>query len=212
MKRHLYLLALVVAAVYLRNWVATPERTEAFFKRISLPYRIAALGTKPADEALDMPVKGVRITRVADTWNAPRSGGRAHQGQDIFAPLGTPVVSATEGIVVRIGQNNLGGNVVVVTGPGFRSYYYAHLNSFAEQLEIGDTVQRGTVLGYVGKTGNARTTPPHLHFGVYTASGAMNPMPLLERGAGHETGAEEPVSKKDKQRRGAPAPTERRAS
>ena len=66
-----------------------------------------------------------------------------------------------------------------IAGAGGRYYYYAHLDSYARGLAIGDRVTTRTVLGYVGTTGNAAGTPPHLHFGVYTANGAINPLPLL---------------------------------
>lgn len=126
-----------------------------------------------------MPVEGARARRVADTWHAPRSEERLHEGQDIFAPRGTPVYSATEGYVARAGENRLGGNVVYVVGAGGRGYYYAHLDSHAPGLAAGDHVTPETILGYVGTTGNAAGTPPHLHFGVYTPTGAINPLPLL---------------------------------
>ncbi len=125
-----------------------------------------------------MPVEGVRGRALADTWNAPRSQGRRHEGIDIFAKRGTPVLSSTQGIVLRVGQSGLGGNVVWVLGPAGHRHYYAHLDEFAA-LQHGQRVQAGTQLGTVGKTGNARTTPPHLHYGVYTEAGAVNPYPLL---------------------------------
>lgn len=144
----------------------------------------ARMYSLPPDEEILMPVRGVRVRQVADTFGAPRSGGRQHEGQDIFAPRGTPVYSATEGVVVRMGYGQLGGNYVYVLGPGGRRYYYAHLDAYAKGLEEGDEVTTSTVLGYVGNTGNARTTPPHLHFGVYGSwwSGderVINPLVLL---------------------------------
>jgi murein DD-endopeptidase MepM/ murein hydrolase activator NlpD len=126
-----------------------------------------------------MPLKDVKKSQIANTWGAARDGGRAHEGQDIFAPRSTPILSATTGYVVKIGEDNLGGHTVSVIGDGGRKYYYAHLDSYARNLEVGDFVTRQTVLGYVGSTGNADGTPPHLHFGVYTATGAINPLPLL---------------------------------
>ncbi len=117
--------------------------------------------------------------QIADTWHALRGTDRVHEGQDIFAPKGTPVYSATEGYVYNIGENNLGGQTVSVIGAGGRVYYYAHLDSYAPGLAQGDYVTTQTMLGYVGTTGNAQPTPPHLHFGIYTASGAINPLPLL---------------------------------
>ena len=140
--------------------------------------------TEPPDARVAMPLRHLPAGRIADTWHAGRSGGRLHEGQDLFAPSGTPVYSATHGFVIRIGDAGIGGNAVSVMGAGGRVYYYAHLSRFAEGLRIGDEVTEETVLGYVGNTGNARTTPSHLHFGVYGRSGALNPLPLL-RGAGY---------------------------
>jgi murein DD-endopeptidase MepM/ murein hydrolase activator NlpD len=146
---------------------------------LTLPFPTIRLLTKPPDAHLSMPLRHLQPREIANTWHSPRSGGRRHQGQDLFAPRGTPVYSATEGIVIRIGPAGIGGNAVSVWGAGGRVYYYAHLSKFAEQLRAGDEVTTQTVLGYVGNTGNARTTPSHLHFGVYGPSGALNPLPLL---------------------------------
>jgi murein DD-endopeptidase MepM/ murein hydrolase activator NlpD len=140
---------------------------------------IAGLYTKAPDTNLSMPLKDVKKSQIANTWHAPR-GERQHEGQDIFASRGTPILSATSGYVVKIGEDNLGGHTVSVIGDGGRKYYYAHLDSYAPRLEVGDYVTRTTVLGYVGSTGNADGTPPHLHFGVYTTTGAIDPLPLLK--------------------------------
>jgi peptidoglycan LD-endopeptidase LytH len=140
---------------------------------------VAKLYTQTPESTIAMPLAEVSKKQIADTWQAPRGEGRRHQGQDIFAPRGTPVLSATNGYVLRIGLNNLGGQTVSVIGSGGRVYYYAHLDSYAPGLEVGDWVSTRTVLGYVGTTGNAQGTPPHLHFGVYTVNGAINPLPLL---------------------------------
>lgn len=118
-------------------------------------------------------------TRLVNTFNASRDGGRRqHQGIDIFAPRSTPVVSTTSGLVTRVGTNELGGQVVWVLGPGLESHYYAHLDRFAD-IQPGDIVQPGDVLGYVGRTGNARGTPFHLHYGIYRRGRAQNPYPRL---------------------------------
>jgi peptidoglycan LD-endopeptidase LytH len=141
--------------------------------------RVARLYTKTPDATLSMPLKDVTKKQIADTWHAPRGTDRLHEGQDIFAPKGTAIYSATPGYVYNIGENHLGGQTVSVIGAGGRVYYYAHLNSYAPGLEVGERVTKQTVLGFVGTTGNAQGTPPHLHFGVYTAAGAINPLPLL---------------------------------
>lgn len=175
MKRALLFLTVLVALVYWRNFVVTSPAWDP----VALPFRILRLSTMPPDEVLWMPLPQIPVRRVANTWGAPRSGGRQHEGQDLFAPKGTPVYSATRGVVVRITDRTLGGNSVFVLGPGGRTYFYTHLDAYAGGLQAGHEVTPGTVLGYVGNTGNARTTPPHLHFGVYTHGGAVNPLPLL---------------------------------
>lgn len=79
---------------------------------------------------------------------------------------------------MRRGVNRLGGKVVWVLGPGGQRHYYAHLDAWSV-LRKGERIQAGTILGYVGNSGNARGTPPHLHYGIYTPSGPVNPYPLL---------------------------------
>ena len=142
--------------------------------------QVARLYTEDPPAKIKVPLAGVSKKQIANTWQAPRGTDRLHQGQDIFAARGTPVYSATNGYVYNIGQNRLGGQTVSVIGAGGRVYYYAHLDSYAEGLEEGDFVTTETKLGSVGTTGNAQGTPPHLHFGVYTTSGAIDPLPLFE--------------------------------
>jgi Peptidase family M23 len=141
--------------------------------------RVAKLYTEEPHTRIKMPVVDVTKREVADTWHAPRSGGRRHEGQDIFAPKGTAILSATNGYVYRIGENNLGGQTVSVISSGGRVYYYAHLDAYAPGLEVGDRVSTNTLLGFVGTTGNAQGTPPHLHFGIYSPTGPINPLPLI---------------------------------
>ena len=143
----------------------------------------ALLPSEP-DARLLMPVSGARVAQVADTWGAGRDGGRSHEGQDIFAPRGTPVYAATPGYVYRIETRERGGRVVWVAGAGGRRYYYAHLEDWADIAE-GTLVDTETVLGFVGNSGNALATPPHLHFGIYSGSRrtcnrqVYDPLPLL---------------------------------
>lgn len=141
--------------------------------------RVVRLSMQQPDAKIVMPLPEVAKRQISDTWHAPRGTDRLHEGQDIFAPKGTPILSATNGFVYNIGENNLGGQTVSVIGAGGRIYYYAHLDAYAPGLAVGDRVNTRTVLGYVGTTGNAQGTPPHLHFGIYTSSGAINPLPLL---------------------------------
>ena len=145
-----------------------------------LPYaQLAWLQTQPEPVAgsLPHPVPGQRFV---DTWGAARSEGRKHQGVDIFAKRGTPVLSTTQGVITRIGVDRLGGKFVGIQGPGRAWHYYAHLEDYADVREH-QWVEVGTVIGYVGDSGNAKGTPPHLHYGIYTLKGAVNPYTLINK-------------------------------
>lgn len=147
-----------------------------YAERAVYAMRLAAM---PAPTVYRLPVDKVGPAALRDSWHAPRDGGRRrHEGIDIFAPRGTAVRAATEGIVLRIGHGGLGGRSVWVLGPGGQRHYYAHLDRFAGVF-AGMRVQEGTLLGFVGNSGNAKGTPPHLHYGIYTVSGPINPYPLL---------------------------------
>lgn len=131
---------------------------------------------------LPVPVQGVSKKELTDTWGASRSRGRTHEGIDIMAEQGTKVYSATHGIVSSLKGNNLGGTVIWIIGPSGSWHYYAHLHRHKRGLKEGDTVRRGDLIGYVGNTGNARYTAPHLHYGIYLngkGRGAVNPYPYL---------------------------------
>ena len=167
--------------VFLRAFVAAVviifgySLLEPVIERALYPMRLTAM---PKPEALPVPVEGVRARALRDTWGGARGEGRRHEGIDIFAKRGTPVVSSTEGLILKVGTNRLGGLVVWVMGPGGQRHYYAHLERYAN-VEAGMRIGAGRVLGYVGNTGNAKGTPPHLHYGVYDLGGAINPYPLL---------------------------------
>jgi murein DD-endopeptidase MepM/ murein hydrolase activator NlpD len=163
----------------LEDKVSTINALEEAWHLFTLPFKLAYLSSQPPEARLSMPVYGVDPDSVIDTWDAPRGEGRRHQGQDIFARRGTPVFAAVPGYVTRLGENTLGGNFVLATGAGGRRYYYAHLDSIAGDIWLGMPVGTTTVLGFVGTTGNASGTPPHLHFGIYMRGGAIDPLPLL---------------------------------
>ena len=135
---------------------------------------------------LAFPVDGHGVRSIQSAFGANRDAGRrSHDGLDIFAPKGTPVLAISAGRVSRVQVTNLGGKVVWVRDPIRNSnLYYAHLDSQA--VSRGQEVELGDTLGFVGNTGNARTTPPHLHFGIYRrGEGPVNPDPFLRppRGA-----------------------------
>ncbi|MBQ5946035.1 M23 family metallopeptidase [Massilia sp. ST3] len=166
-----FLRSFLLAAILLLGYALL----EPWLRHMLYAMRLAAM---PAPAALAVPVQGVRAKGLRDTWHAARGAGRRHEGIDIFAKRGTPVLSSTEGIVLRVGTNRLGGLVVWVLGPAGQRHYYAHLDGYAD-VHAGMRVAPGRVLGYVGDSGNAKGTPPHLHYGIYAAGGALNPYPLL---------------------------------
>ena len=131
----------------------------------------------PIENSLPSPLPEQRLT---DTWGAARSQGRSHEGIDIFAARGTPVQATTQGIVSKVGENTLGGRVVVVVGPGGAGHYYAHLEDYAD-IAPNDWVNAGDIIGYVGDSGNAKGTPSHVHYGIYINGSAVNPYPLLQK-------------------------------
>lgn len=149
---------------------------------VTRPRALAELAALPRPARLPVPVEGVDSRRIADTFGAPRIGGRHHQGVDIFAPRGTAVTSATPGVVLAVRDAGLGGRQVWVLGPAHERHYYAHLDDWAPALRPGERLRAGSLLGTVGTTGNARGTPPHLHYGIYAGGGAIDPLPRLRAG------------------------------
>jgi len=160
------LLGITVLAVWNGEWLKAPRA-------------MWALSRMQAPTALPVPVEGVEARRIADTFGAPRGRDRTHAGVDIFARRGTPVRSVGPGVIAAVRDTGLGGRQVWVVGPARERYYYAHLDDWREGLAEGEVVSEGSVLGYVGDTGNAAGTPPHLHWGIYGANGAYDPLPLL---------------------------------
>jgi hypothetical protein len=132
------------------------------------------------ESQLAFPLDGYDLRAIQSVFGADRDGGaRSHDGVDIFARRGTPVLAAAPGRAYRIEITGLGGKVVWVRDDVRNArLYYAHLDSQA--VRDGQLIQVGDTLGFVGNTGNARTTPPHLHFGLYRSGrGAVDPVPFL---------------------------------
>lgn len=118
---------------------------------------------------------------IGSLWGANRDGGkRRHEGVDIFAKKGSPAIAALDGYITGVQETPIGGKVVWLrpTGKDY-TLYYAHLDQ--QMVQPGQMVQRGDQLGTVGNTGNARTTPAHLHFGVYTMGGPVDPFPFVNK-------------------------------
>ena len=118
-----------------------------------------------------------RLDSFTNTWGAARSGGRSHQGVDVFAPYGSPVYAVEDGVITRASSNRLGGLAIYLRGDSGKRYYYAHQSR--NSVSSGQRVRVGQVIGAVGTSGNAQGTPPHVHFEVHPGGGsAVDPTPF----------------------------------
>ncbi len=156
---------------------------------LALPAQYAAAA--PADKLL-IPVAGVKKSDLQDTYTQSRAGGRVHNAIDIMAPGGTPVLAAADGEIAKFFDSKAGGTTIYQrSADGKYVYYYAHLKRRADGIHEGMAVKRGTVIGYVGDTGNAGPGNFHLHFSIIIPDSAggfwngtnINPYPVLKDGA-----------------------------
>jgi peptidoglycan LD-endopeptidase LytH len=151
--------------------------------------RMAGAIQRLRDKNLRIPVAGVSPSRIEDTFTAARDGGeRQHNALDIMAPRHTPVLSADEGVILRLSTNTLGGITIYAADRDQDFvYYYAHLDRYHDRVAVGKRIFKGDTLGYVGTSGNAPRNVPHLHFQVmlWPADGKwwngepVNPFPVL---------------------------------
>jgi murein DD-endopeptidase MepM/ murein hydrolase activator NlpD len=167
----------------------TADLPAAFDAVLSASQELAAYeaGAHAYVDGFVFPVAGP--VEFIDSWGYPRMMGSPsahwHQGTDIFATAGTPLVASENGVLERVGNASLGGIKLWVVGESGNEYYYAHLSAFAEGVVEGKRVRAGEVIGYVGDTGNARGTSPHLHFEIHPDGlGPANPYPLLKAAYG----------------------------
>ncbi|MFT3807224.1 M23 family metallopeptidase [Arenimonas sp.] len=146
--------------------------------------------TDPALANLLIPVQGTSAAVLIDTFSDARAQGRPHDAIDLMAPSGTPVVATNDGEVVKLFSSERGGLTIYQFDPSRRvAYYYAHLDRYAEGLREGTRLRRGDVIAYVGSSGNADPSAPHLHFAIFELGPdklwwqgrAINPYPLLRR-------------------------------
>jgi murein DD-endopeptidase MepM/ murein hydrolase activator NlpD len=165
MKKLPLLCALLAIAFVSLSFAKTPSKVKTPSRSVS--------------KSLAFPVAGKK-SNIGSYWGARRDGGRRkHQGIDIFARKGTPVVAISDGVIVARDKTPIGGKTLWLKSSTHSwTAYYAHLDK--QMVKEGQYVRKGQVIGTVGKTGNARTTPPHLHFGIYTGRGAVNPLPYVK--------------------------------
>ena len=124
------------------------------------------------------PVAGRTV--IGGPFGAARPGGMVHQGNDLFADFGTPVVAVADGTLNRVGTLPISGNRLWLRTARGDAFFYAHLSAFSPNAVAGRHVRKGTVLGYVGNTGDAEPTPPHLHFEIHPDGGpAIDPHAIL---------------------------------
>ena len=144
--------------------------------------QIAAQGAQPNPAVTPryvFPVFGANA-KFSDDYGAPRAGTGWHHGNDIFAPIGTPLLAVADGVLSKVGVNTLGGNRLWLRDDLGNTYYYAHLSGYAAGVADGVRVRAGAIIGFVGNTGQAITTPPHLHFEVHPGDGeSVDPYPYL---------------------------------
>jgi murein DD-endopeptidase MepM/ murein hydrolase activator NlpD len=137
--------------------------------------KLRAIATKGG---FAFPVAGKH--RFSDDWGAPRQDTGFHEGNDVFADAGTPVVAVTDGVLRRVGTARVPGNRLYLYSKRGDYYFYGHLSSFARDARSGLRVKAGQVIGFVGSTGDAEQTPPHVHFEVHPGAGdAVDPYPFL---------------------------------
>ena len=134
----------------------------------------AAVSPSPAvlaePPALLLPVQGMKASALRDTFSDQRGGNepRGHEALDMLAPTGTPVLAVDDGRIAKLFLSKPGGITIYQFNPSEQfAYYYAHLDRYADGLAEGQSVKRGTVIGYVGATGNANPNAPHLHFAIF---------------------------------------------
>src|ERR1043166_2336334 len=110
---------------------------------------------------------GAPVSSIENTFDDPRDGGRMHRAVDILSPRGTPILSADDGVVLRMSTSPLGGICLYAADPDHRLvYYYAHMDRYHDSMISGRRLAKGDTIGFVGTTGNAPKNVPHLHFQV----------------------------------------------
>jgi murein DD-endopeptidase MepM/ murein hydrolase activator NlpD len=184
----LFLLVLGVYSLASVRALSGSQEAQVLRIRWAIPSQAELRQTASVAELI-VPVQGVARRSLSDSWGAPRDGGRRHQGIDIRADKGVPVLAAAGGRILKLYRSARGGTTVYqADDKGRFIFYYAHLDHYAEGLKVGQRVAQGDTIAYVGQTGNAPF--PHLHFEIQRQNGAkqwwrgvaFNPYPVLVAG------------------------------
>jgi murein DD-endopeptidase MepM/ murein hydrolase activator NlpD len=189
---------LVMAAIIVSLSLATASQPLDLADATARPAgpRRAADGDEPPslpESSLEFPVLVLSRVRLQDSFRDPRANGeRTHHAVDIMAPRHTPVRAVSDGVIARTSSGGAGGIALYeIDSSGGYCFYYAHLEAYAPGVEEGQPVRSGDVIGYVGSSGNAPESAPHLHFAIFKQSDrrhqcggrAINPYPLLKLSA-----------------------------
>jgi murein DD-endopeptidase MepM/ murein hydrolase activator NlpD len=167
-----------------RDLRATTSETSALLTRVAARQAQLRSELTRAQGGLICPVVGAVAGRnFINDWGFPRSGGREHQGTDIFAARGTPLVAIDDAVIIRANTASnpsaLGGITLTLRGADGTEWYYAHLDGISSGVGVGRSVGRGQQIGTVGSTGNASDTAPHLHLERKVSNVTVNPWPVL---------------------------------
>lgn len=168
------------------DWRPRSSGSYGTTRLVEVATRLLALGYTSAQIARKVYAPFIVAGRAtwSDTWGAPRYGPgprvRTHEGQDVFCDAGAPVLAVERGRV-EFDQDDLGGRIARLRRADGGYWYYAHLGDWnLDQFSSGERISRGEVLGFCGNSGNAQGTPPHVHFGLYSATGnSVDPLPSL---------------------------------
>ncbi len=181
-------LILEADAEALSKMVVNAEQVAAEYRitkdQAQIEFEAFSAGSEVFISGVVFPISGAVSLPLIDSFGFPRMPGTAdahwHEGIDIFAPKGTPLVATESGTITRVGSGRLGGLKFWLQGDSGVEWYYAHLHAFAPGLANGQKVEAGDLVGYVGDTGNAVGTPPHLHMEMHpNGERPINPYPLL---------------------------------
>ncbi len=172
------------------------RRIHAFALMVGLATAIFALPAQAAEDEFTLVFpQPSEATEFVNSWGNARSGGRHHQGTDLLAPQMTPVVAAADGEIKKFGNGPRSGYYIVISHRDGYETWYMHMNNdtpgtddgrgapeytYVATLEVGDTVEAGELLGYVGDSGNAEGSVHHTHFELHLNGRAINPYPFLK--------------------------------